>query len=191
MDMMAVLIEFILKLWLGKLRVYLWLYLGSLLAGVAVIVPDVNFGGATVLILAYANWLLYAIFRADTALTTNNYYRILNIPRDYVTGVKQLLILILFVPQLFIIQRAYAIDIFFLTFDLLVLFYLFFKLERWNMHVVAKFLMTITWPVLVIGLTVTLALLLTTYTHIVMLALLAGLFFFELKQWLNGKYNRI
>jgi hypothetical protein len=183
-------ISLIAKLWLLKYWFYLILYVACLVAAVLAI-RSVKEPIIPMLLLVYANWILFVLSGADKKLVQNNYYRVMNVPADYVLFAKALLLFLMAGAQALVLAISYPLDFSVLIFCIFFASYALFHLERVKLHWLVRMLLQIIGLLVVIPLVI--ALLLTAIENVY--AALAGLFIIivvgETFAVVHGKYHRV
>jgi hypothetical protein len=183
-------INLILKLWLKKLWIYLLFYALSMVLSfyalqisTSILVP--------VLILVYSNWLLMILFKGDSDQEINNYYKILNIPKDSVLFVKILNLSLLAILQVFILSWRYKFNLQILLFIHVGLFYMIFHLERIRINKFVKLILSAFGFIFIAFFLAVVASFFANYYFMILSTVLILILIVEIKNTFDGKYSRV
>lgn len=190
MDGLVVIGHLIITLWWRK---HIWdglFYVFGLL-GVVVAVNMSTLLWLPAYILLVVNWFLFLLYKTDQCIVQINYYRMYNVPGDYVRFVKSLLILALALPEVILICMVYKINFIFVVFVLILILYTFFRIDRSRSNFLGKIGLSVICYVVICAVTTILILWFSEQLTPVVLCIFAGLILLEIVRSYYGKYNRI
>lgn len=190
MAYLILVVKLICKLCLKKFWFYFIVYFLCLFVNLLLVVKVKNML-APLLIFSYTNWILFNFFKVDSSLSDGNFYKMLNVPSDYVLFVKVIFVFSLFCPQVFVLIWFYSIDLFHTLLFSGLIFYSLFHIERSARNLLIKITVAICSTILFFIMILIVIILFPKHITVLALSLLLIISLFEYKNISNGKYNRV